>query len=102
MSVALAHHWIVSMRGGEKVLEEFCRLFPDAAIYTLVARPERLSDEIRRHRIIMSPLGRIAGIRRYYKQALPLFPLIVGAMAVEGRPEMVLTGDASMIKGISI
>ena len=40
--VALAHHWVKSMRGGEKVLEQMCLLFPDAPIYTLVADPEAL------------------------------------------------------------
>ena len=30
-NVALAHHWLVSMRGGEKVLEQIGALFPDRA-----------------------------------------------------------------------
>ncbi len=34
--VALVHDWLTGMRGGEKVLESLCRLFPDADLLTLV------------------------------------------------------------------
>ena len=33
--VALVHDWLTGMRGGERVLESLCRLFPDAPLYTL-------------------------------------------------------------------
>ncbi len=46
-AVALVHDWLTGMRGGEKVLERLCELFPDADLFTLVHVPERRS---RRHR----------------------------------------------------
>ncbi len=33
MKVAIAHDWLTGMRGGEKCLEVFCELFPDAVIF---------------------------------------------------------------------
>jgi hypothetical protein len=30
LRVVLVHDWLTGMRGGEKVLECFCHLFPDA------------------------------------------------------------------------
>jgi len=57
--VALAHHWLVSMRGGEKVLEQFCLLFPEAPIYTLVSDPNALSATLRGRKITNSILQRI-------------------------------------------
>ena len=30
MRIALVHDWLTGMRGGEKVLEAFCELFPEA------------------------------------------------------------------------
>ena len=36
MKVAIIHYWLLSMRGGEKVLENICDLFPNADIYTNV------------------------------------------------------------------
>jgi len=32
--VAIVHDWLVSMRGGERVLESLCRLYPRAHVYT--------------------------------------------------------------------
>jgi hypothetical protein len=34
--VTLANHWLVTYRGGEKVLAEFRRLFPAAPLASLV------------------------------------------------------------------
>ena len=38
MRVALVHDWLTGMRGGEWVLYEIAKLFPDAPLYTLVHR----------------------------------------------------------------
>uniref|UniRef100_UPI001C2CBD03 hypothetical protein n=1 Tax=Ruegeria sp. HKCCA5426 TaxID=2682985 RepID=UPI001C2CBD03 len=36
MKVAIVHYWLVGMRGGEKVLEAFLDMYPDAVIITHV------------------------------------------------------------------
>ena len=41
--IALLHYWLLGMRGGEKVVEELCTLFPNADIFTHVCNPERIS-----------------------------------------------------------
>jgi glycosyltransferase involved in cell wall biosynthesis len=99
--VALAHHWLVQMRGGEKVLEQFSALFPSAPIYTLLAKKENLSAGLQRHAITSSPLGRLPRADRHYKKMLPLFPSAVGSLRVQGRPRLLLTSDAAVIKGLS-
>ena len=33
MKVALVHYWLVTMRGGEKVLETLCKMFTEADIF---------------------------------------------------------------------
>ena len=38
----LAHHWLVTMRGGERVLEALAQLFPSADIFTLVCDYARM------------------------------------------------------------
>ena len=35
MKVAIVHYWILQMRGGEKVLEALCEMYPDADIFCL-------------------------------------------------------------------
>jgi len=50
MKVALVHDWLTAMRGGEKCLEIFCRLFPDADLFTLFHSPGRVSPLIENRR----------------------------------------------------
>jgi len=102
MRVALAHHWMVSMRGGEKVLEQICQVLPGAPIYTLVAEPEKLSPILRGHPMHTSWLQRIPGGVRNYKKLLPLFPAAVSALSVEEPVDFVISSDASVIKGLAI
>lgn len=98
--ITLAHHWLVGMRGGEKVLEQFSHLFPQAPIYTLVADASRLSPRLAAHPIHCSWLQRIPGSSRQYKKMLPLFPAAVSSLKVSGYPRLLLSSDASVIKGV--
>lgn len=101
MRIALLHHWLVSMRGGEKVLEQFCRLFPDADIHTLIKsrRDDALSESISRHEIIASLIDRLPVVENYYKSLLPLYPAVIKHHRVEA--DFILSSDANMIKGMS-
>ncbi len=75
--VALVHDWLNGMRGGEKVFEALCELFPDATVFTLFYEPSRVSERIRRMRVVESGLGRLPGARSRYRWLLPLFPRAV-------------------------
>ncbi len=72
--VALVHDWLNGMRGGEKCLEVFCEIFPEADIFTLLHEPGAVGDIIESHRIRTSSLVRLPGFRTRYRWALPLFP----------------------------
>jgi glycosyltransferase involved in cell wall biosynthesis len=99
--VDLTHHWLVSMRGGEKVLEQFCLLFPESTITMLVADKSRLEGAIRSAPVRTSFLQAIGGAR-YYKKMLPLFPLAAGSLTVGCGASLVLSSDASVIKGFRL
>ncbi|MEY5024510.1 MAG: hypothetical protein RLZZ244_38 [Verrucomicrobiota bacterium] len=100
--VALAHHWLLGMRGGEKVLEQFCHLFPGAPIHTLVARPEALSRTLRGHPLVESLLAKIPLGGKYYRHLLPLYPKLVSQLQVQPPAPLVLISDAALIKGLSV
>ena len=51
MKVALIQYWLVSMRGGEAVLEALCRMFPQADIFTHCLCKEKISPVILKHKI---------------------------------------------------
>ena len=79
-NVVLAHDWLTGMRGGERVLEILCRLFPQAPVFTLIHDPAAVSPVINAHPIVVSPLQRMPGIFRTYRRLLPLFPAAVAAL----------------------
>jgi glycosyltransferase involved in cell wall biosynthesis len=71
---ALVHDWLTGMRGGEKVLESFCRILPGAPIYTLVHLPGQVSPLIESHPIHASGFNRLPGVAGYYRHLLPFYP----------------------------
>ena len=75
MKVAIIHYWLVGMRGGEKVVESLCEMYPQADIFTHVYVPEMVSDRIRRHRVIPSFIQSLPRAPKMYKTYLPLMPL---------------------------
>lgn len=77
MRTALVHDWLTGMRGGERVLEALCGLYPDADIFTLYHRRGSVSATIERHRIHTSFVQRLPLAGAYYRQYLPLFPMAV-------------------------
>lgn len=98
MRVALVHYWLVGMRGGEKVLEALCELFPDADIFTLVADRGALSETIARHRIETSFLQKLGG-RRHYRKMLPLMPLALESFDLSAY-DLVVSSEAGPAKGV--
>jgi glycosyltransferase involved in cell wall biosynthesis len=77
LRVALVHDWLTGMRGGEKVLEAICRLFPDADLLTLVHRRQSVSPAIEGRRIRRSLIDRLPGATRWYREYLPFFPMAI-------------------------
>jgi len=76
LKIALVHDWLVSMRGGERVLEALCERFPDAPVFTLLYEPGTVSNTITDHDIRTSLLQHLPFARTKYRQYLPLFPLL--------------------------
>lgn len=77
LRVALVHDWLTGMRGGEKVLESLCRLFPSADVLTLVYAPGSVSETIAAHRVRTSFVQRLPRAARAYRYYLPLFPTAI-------------------------
>ncbi len=84
MKVALVHDWITGMRGGERCLEAFLRIYPQADIYTLVHVPGVSSPAFDVRVRGVSFLNRIPGIGRLYKVMLPLYPLAAKSLTIKG------------------
>lgn len=101
MKVALAHHWLTQYRGGEKVLERIAATSPEADLHTLVHRRSLDISGLKRNRVIPSRLHRLPGIQKSYRHLLPFHPAAIRAMKVAENVDLLISSDASMIKGIS-
>ncbi len=99
MKVAIVHYWLVGMRGGEKVVESLCRMYPDADLFTHVHVPEAISDTINRHRVKTSFINRLPRARRYYQRYLPLMPLALEQLDLRGY-DLIISSESGPAKGI--
>jgi glycosyltransferase involved in cell wall biosynthesis len=73
MRVALVHDWLTGTRGGEKVLLELVRMYPDAPVFTLFRFPGSQHPEIEAREIRTTFLQRLVSPGRNYRTLLPLF-----------------------------
>ena len=99
MRVAIVHDWLTGMRGGEKVLESFCELFPEADIFTLIHLRGSVSKIIEDRPIRTSFLQRLPFVKRHYRSFLMLFPLAIEGFDMRDY-DMVLSSSHYVAKGI--
>ncbi|MCA1469264.1 glycosyltransferase [Bradyrhizobium sp. IC3195] len=99
MKVAIIHYWLVGMRGGEKVLEALCEMYPEADIYTHVYVPEMVSETIRKHRVVSTFINRLPRAPRMYKTYLPLMPLALEQLDLRDY-DLILSSESGPAKGV--
>jgi glycosyltransferase involved in cell wall biosynthesis len=99
VKVAIIHYWLVGMRGGEKVIESLCEMYPQADIFTHVYVPEMVSERIRRHRIIPTFINSLPRAARMYKNYLPLMPLALEQLDLRGY-DLVISSESGPAKGV--
>jgi glycosyltransferase involved in cell wall biosynthesis len=99
MRVALVHDWLTGMRGGEKVLDAICELYPDAPLYTLVWVRGSVSPRIEARRITTSIVQALPRPGRFYRHYLPLYPIAVELMNLDDY-DLVLSTSHCAVKSI--
>lgn len=99
MKVAIVHYWLVGMRGGERVLEELCALYPQAVIITHVVDRTAISEKLRRHEIRETSIARLPWARKQYQKYLPLMPKAL-EMVDMSEFDLVLSSESGPAKGV--
>jgi glycosyltransferase involved in cell wall biosynthesis len=99
MKVAFVHDWLVTYRGGEKVLEQLIQLYPDAPIYTLFYKPDQLPESIRsrdiRYPKFLAPFWKVK------TALLPWMPQIMEALPLEDY-DLVISTSSCVAKGVIV
>ncbi|MEO0087422.1 MAG: glycosyltransferase [candidate division WOR-3 bacterium] len=99
MKVAIIHDWLTGMRGGEKVLEVFCEIFPDATIYTLVYNKGKISPIINQMKIKTSILQKFPNIEKNYRYYLPIMPKLIEQFNLKGY-DLIISSSHCVAKGV--
>lgn len=99
MKIAIIHYWFISQRGGEKVIDQLCALFPEADIFAHVFDRESLSSISAKHNIFTSFVDKIPFVKQCYKYYLPLMPLALEQFDLRGY-DLVISSESGPAKGV--
>jgi glycosyltransferase involved in cell wall biosynthesis len=99
--VALAHDYLLVMRGAERTFAAMAELYEQAPIYTLLYDEQGTRGRFAGRDITTSPLQRLGVGQRGFRRLLPLYPLLVRAL----RPapcDAVVTSSSAFAHGLSV
>jgi glycosyltransferase involved in cell wall biosynthesis len=98
-NVALAHDYLLVLRGAERTFAAMADLYPAAPIYTLLYDEEGTDGRFAGRSINTSPLQRLGIGQSSFRRLLPLYPWAAGRL----RPEdcdVVLTSSSAFAHGL--
>ncbi|MCX7956887.1 MAG: glycosyltransferase [Endomicrobia bacterium] len=101
LKVALVHDWLTGMRGGEKVLEAICEVFPNADLYTLVHIKGSVSKIIENRNIYISFIQNLPNVEKNYRYYLPLMPFAISQFSLSDY-ELVISSSHCVAKGVKV
>ena len=99
MKVAIIHYWLVTMRGGERVLERICRLYPQADIFTHVYDPTAMSPLLRSKNVKTTFIQKLPYATKLYQKYLPLMPMALEEIDLSDY-DLVISAEAGPAKGV--
>ena len=99
MKVAIVHYWLVTMRGGEKVLEALCELFPQADIFTNVYNPDKVSDTIKKHKVYTTKINKWPMAKKMYQKYMPFMPKALMDLDLTSY-DLVISSESGPAKGV--
>ncbi len=98
--VALVHHWLLTMTGGERVCEAIYEIFEEKPdLFCLLADVRQLSPALKRAFISTSFIEKLPFARKHYRYFSPLFPLAVEQLDLFPY-DLVISSDSSVVKGV--
>jgi glycosyltransferase involved in cell wall biosynthesis len=100
MRVAIAHEWLDTYAGSERVVEQILTLYPQADLFSLVdflAPQER--DFIHHKPVTTSLIQHLPLARRHFRQYLPLMPLAIEQLDL-AHYDVVISSNHAIAKGV--
>jgi glycosyltransferase involved in cell wall biosynthesis len=101
-SVALVHDRLNVRGGGEMLLEELCRLYPQAPLYTLIYDEALFHTSPSSQREVhTSFIDKLPGARRNHRPYIPLMPLAVQLFDLN-QYDLILSSSAAFAHGVRL
>lgn len=97
LNVCLVHDWLVTYRGGEKVLMQLAELFPSAPIYTLFHDKDKMPPLVNDRKILAPTMSK--GLRPFRKMILPLLPHLIESFDLSSF-DLIISSSSCVAKGI--
>ena len=101
MKVAIIHYWFITRRGGEKVVENILKLFPEADVYTLFYDKDNYGEYLKNHKVYTSCLDS-PFFRKRYQKIFPLYPLGIKSLKLKDNYDLIISSESGPAKGIKI
>jgi glycosyltransferase involved in cell wall biosynthesis len=93
-SLALAHDYLLTMRGAERTFAEIAACWPAAPIYTLLYDSDAVADGFAGREVHTSRLQRLGAGQRSFRYLLPFFPSAAERLPVGGYDVLVSSSSA--------
>lgn len=97
--VALVHDYLIQDGGGERVLQTFQEIFPDAPTFTLFYDPERAHAGFKEREIHTSMLQKWPLTKGREEWTLPFMPMAIENLDLSGF-DVVISSSSAFAKGV--
>jgi glycosyltransferase involved in cell wall biosynthesis len=91
---ALAHDYLLVMRGAERTFAEMAALWSDGPIYTLLYDAARTGGVLDGRQVVTSRLQRLHPSQRNFRRLLPLLPLATRDLRPQGVDALISSSSA--------
>lgn len=100
MKIAIVHDWLTTYRGGERVVEELLRMFPEADLFSVVDFMEERDRHMLQGRVPKTSfIQRMPFARKRYRVYLPLMMAAVEQFDLSGY-DLVISSSSAVAKGV--
>jgi glycosyltransferase involved in cell wall biosynthesis len=99
--VALAHDYLLVMRGAERTFAAMADLYPQAPIFTLLYDEQGTNRRFAEHSITTSSLQRLGVGQNKFRRLLPLYPLAVERLELPVT-DVVLSSSSAFAHGVHV
>lgn len=100
ISTAIIHDWLTGYAGGERVLEQLIRLYPQADVFAVCDfLPPSARRFLQGHEPTTTFIQRLPWARRRYRAYLPLMPIAIEQLDLSGY-DLVISSSHAVAKGV--